>query len=243
MTNEILTQVNQVEGFNPLDFARTIASSTEGAPPSLYLDVKYRILWFRLKYPQGKIRKIIKTLDDKMAVVECCIYKEAGDQDEAYLANGFGQRFYDNTTTYGARYLECAETAAIGRALAAAGFNISSGNDENDEDGIVDAGVQLKQNSTTAASKPPVSEQPPTSEMSAQSSSYTQNSSVEEIMGIMTIDDAKKVVIPFNGQNKGKTLEQVAIEDPGTLNWIINSYSGPNNELRSAAKVLVKAAA
>ena len=53
------------------------------------------------------------------------IPENVGDAPEAYLANGFGQHLFDATTNYGLRYLECAETAAMGRALAAAGFNIT----------------------------------------------------------------------------------------------------------------------
>jgi hypothetical protein len=243
---ENLTIANQVEGFNPLDFVRTIPSAVEGGSPSLYLDVKYRVHWFRLKYPLGKISKVITKLDESMAVVECCIYKDAGDAPEAYLANGFGQRLYDPTSTYGSRYLECAETAAIGRALSAAGFNISIGADEDAEESPVDSGVQIKTNPAAAGKPCDQESQPPNVNPSMKptqtpSSSYTQDTPVEEILKLITVDEAKNVVIPFKGQNHGKTLAQVVVNDPNTLGWIISTYSGPNNTLRAAARKLMDA--
>ena len=263
--HETLVAMNQVEGFNPLDYARTITSPIVGQPPGLYLDVKYRVAWFRLKYPQGKIRKEIKKLDENMAVVECFIYKDANDQPESYLANGFGQRHLDTSTTYGLRYLEYAETAAVGRALSAAGFNIFvGGSDEDEEESPVDSSIQsggtntsvedvgvigipyAKTGAVASSGRPAASGAMPPSTThhvncpSAQPQ-YTPITPVEEILKVMSVDDAKSVVIPFNGSNKGKTLAQVAQEDPKTLDWIMTNYSGPNNVLRAGARKLLSA--
>ena len=46
---------DRVEGFEPLEFARTIKQ--EDQEDQLYLDVKYRKLWFRLANPLGRISK------------------------------------------------------------------------------------------------------------------------------------------------------------------------------------------
>jgi len=240
---EALAKMNQVEGFNPLDFTRTIPAQEPGGQPSLYLDVKYRITWFRLKYPEGKISKEITQLDEKMAVVECRIYKEASDSADAYLANGFGQRFLEAESTYGSRYLEWAETAAIGRALSAAGFNISIGSDFDDENGQVDSGIPITDNFVTSPTEQAGEQQQLAVHTGTQFTqpSYKQDSTVDEIIRAMSLDDAKKVIVPFNGKNKGKSLAQVSVEDPSTLGWIVSNYSGPNNELRAAAKKLLDA--
>lgn len=174
-----------------------------------------------------------------MAVVECRIYKDVNDSTENYLANGFGQRNFDVTSTYGSRYLECAETAAIGRALSAAGFNISVGSDEDAEESPVDSGVQIKSSPTAPTPAKNETENPPQNSVQSPSSGYTQETPVEDILKIITIDEAKKVTVPFKGQNHGKTLAQVAVEDPKTLGWIVSTYSGPNNALRAAAKKLM----
>ena len=51
MANEL----NKVEGFNPLDYARQITDASGNT--SLYLDVQYRKMWFRLANPNGKTVK------------------------------------------------------------------------------------------------------------------------------------------------------------------------------------------
>ena len=64
---------------------------------------------------------------------------------------------------------------------------------------------------------------------------------IEDIMNIMTVDDAKNLVVPM-GFYKGKTLGELCIEKPSAINWYIDSYSGKNNILRAAAKILINAA-
>ena len=49
--NQAVAALNRVEGFEPLEFARTIKQ--EDQEDQLYLDVKYRKLWFRLANPLG----------------------------------------------------------------------------------------------------------------------------------------------------------------------------------------------
>lgn len=47
--SEAVAALNRVEGFNPVELARRLEK--EGQEDQLYLDVKYRKLWFRLVYP------------------------------------------------------------------------------------------------------------------------------------------------------------------------------------------------
>ena len=49
----IIPTINAVDNFNPADFTRQLPN--EDGTMSLYLDVKYRLLWFRLHRPNGKI--------------------------------------------------------------------------------------------------------------------------------------------------------------------------------------------
>ena len=49
----VIPAINTVDGFNPADFVRTTVG--EEGENDLYLDVKYRLLWFRLHHPNGKI--------------------------------------------------------------------------------------------------------------------------------------------------------------------------------------------
>ena len=61
MANEL----NKVESFNPLDYARQITDASGNT--SLYLDVQYRKMWFRLANPNGKIVKKICNFDGNLA--------------------------------------------------------------------------------------------------------------------------------------------------------------------------------
>lgn len=51
--SEAVAALNRVDGFHPMELARKIGE--EGQEEQLYLDVKYRKLWFRLVNPAGKI--------------------------------------------------------------------------------------------------------------------------------------------------------------------------------------------
>ena len=60
-------------------------------------------------------------VDEKSAVVSCKLYEDKADAADQFLAQASAQRFCSEEK-YGDRYLEIAETAAIGRVLAAAGY-------------------------------------------------------------------------------------------------------------------------
>lgn len=62
----VIPTINAVDNFNPADFTRQLPN--EDGTMSLYLDVKYRLLWFRLHRPNGKIDSEIIHVDDKSAV-------------------------------------------------------------------------------------------------------------------------------------------------------------------------------
>ncbi|MCL2773368.1 MAG: hypothetical protein FWD71_08450 [Oscillospiraceae bacterium] len=147
ITNESMAQIgelNRIEGFNPEQFAREI--SDDGRNPRKYLDVIWRKLWFRLKYPQGKITTHIIELKEKYAVIEAKVYLDKNDPAENYIANAISQRWVDTETSFGSRFIESAETAAIGRALANAGFGLQFCCDKNEdkEADIVDSPIDGK---------------------------------------------------------------------------------------------------
>jgi len=138
-----LAELNRVEGFSPERYAREI--SDDGQGKRMYLDVKWRIMWFRLKYPNGKITTNTAKLTDNYAVVESRVYCDKSDPPENYISKGTAQRELDaQNIQFGGRFVEAAETAAIGRALALGGFGLQFccdiyGGDESD---IVDAPIE-----------------------------------------------------------------------------------------------------
>ena len=140
--SEAVAALNRVEGFNPMELARTLTK--EGQEDQLYLDVKYRKLWFRLVYPLGKIVSSIRSFTENMAIVEARIYLDKCDAEENYVANAFSQRFRTNDPNFGDKFLEMAETAAVGRALSDAGFGLQFADVGEENDPMqVDAGIQM----------------------------------------------------------------------------------------------------
>ena len=140
--SEAVAALNRVEGFNPMELARTLTK--EGREDQLYLDVKYRKLWFRLVHPLGKIVSSIRSFTENMAIVEARIYLDKCDAEENYIANAFPQRFRTNDPNFGDKFLEMAETAAVGRALSDAGFGLQFADVGEENDPMqVDAGIQI----------------------------------------------------------------------------------------------------
>ena len=140
--SEAVAALNRVEGFNPMELARTLTK--EGQEDQLYLDVKYRKLWFRLVHPLGKIVSSIRSFTENMAIVEARIYLDKCDAEENYIANAVSQRFRTNDPNFGDKFLEMAETAAVGRALSDAGFGLQFADVGEENDRMqVDAGIQI----------------------------------------------------------------------------------------------------
>lgn len=140
--SEAVQQLNRVEGFEPKDYLRK-EETEEGV--SFYLDTKYRILWYRLMYPHGKVFKIPKVLNRDYATFEVRIYADINDPLENFLANGFASRYKDESNEqFGMNFVETAETAALGRALKDAGFGTQFCDVALPNDAAkVDAGIQI----------------------------------------------------------------------------------------------------
>ncbi len=117
--SNVIPAINAVDGFNPADFVRTTVG--EEGENDLYLDVKYRLLWFRLHHPNGKIAPELIRVDEKNAIVCCRIYADKADPADQFIGKAYSQRF-STEDRFGDRFLEIAETVAKGRALADAGY-------------------------------------------------------------------------------------------------------------------------
>ncbi len=261
-----VANLNSVEGFNPLDFLREIVGDDGGK--QFYLDVKFRKLWFRLKYPNGKIRKHIVELNDKYAIIESFIYLDKNDSEENFIASALAQRSAADDGKFSDKYVELAETASVGRALADAGFGVQFCDmAEPIDPGVVDApvvfpidvntGEIIEDNYDPIAPQEeniisPQAEQPvsPVTRTATRKKEVTpipkpkslnKDMSCDELYQLMSVDDAKRIVVDV-GYNKGKTLAQIATEKPSDLTWYNDSYKGNNNILRVGAKILLEAA-
>ena len=83
----------------------------EDQEDQLYLDVKYRKLWFRLANPLGRISSHIVWFNENVALAEAKIYLNYTDAPENYIANAFSMKFRSEDPKFGDKFLEMAETA------------------------------------------------------------------------------------------------------------------------------------
>lgn len=299
--NQAVAALNRVEGFEPLEFARTIKQ--EDQEDQLYLDVKYRKLWFRLANPLGRISSHIVWFNENVALAEAKIYLNYTDAPENYIANAFSMKFRSEDPKFGDKFLEMAETAAVGRALSDAGYGVQFADvGESNDPAQVDAGIHVPmQYPEAAAGAPsyggqPVSAGQPgynsqnhyagntpagnmvypgsTAESSPSQSMMNQfyhqaqaqgnmmgasvqpmrqpapvkntpldgNLPVEELVKRMTYEQAKAVVIGGKGKFGGKSMGEVAVESPSSLDYFASSYRGHNNLIPAAARVLLSQA-
>lgn len=292
--------LHKVEGFDPRKFMRLIQKEDQSS--RYYLDVAYRKLWFRLCYPEGKIVKTIRSITEKMAIVEAKVYLSKNDPEDSYVANAFAQKYRMDDSEIGQKYVELAETAAVGRALSDAGFGLQFADREKEMDPEVteapideevmagtpicpenipeevfessvgetlmedmipgqcgiedyipmpDEIMQVAEVSKEDAQPPKAAQQPTKKPEQTPQEQFMQNNvapestvgitrdmSVNDIYEKLTRDLAVKVVVSA-GCYKGKTLGQIAVEKPGSLQWYVDSYKGPDNLLRAAAKYLL----
>lgn len=111
--------LNKIQGFDPKKFLRRAVSERTGQE-ILYLDLKYKKLWFRLAYPKGRIKTTALKITEQLAIIEAKIFFDKNDKDPA--ASFIAQRNAKNTP--GALYIEAAQYAAVDQALIDAGFGL-----------------------------------------------------------------------------------------------------------------------
>ena len=112
-TVPVVSELNKVAGFDPLKYLRKTKNGWN-------LDLKIKKLWFRLKYPTGRIKLSALKITDQLAIIEARVYFDKNDAQPA--ASFTAQR--ENKTTPGGLYIESAQHGAIDEALSAAGFGI-----------------------------------------------------------------------------------------------------------------------
>lgn len=120
--------------FNPKDHIIKIGQKE-------YMPVNWRVCWFRDTFPQGRIDT------EFLSVGEMIVAKTiVTDNDGNFLASGHAtvRDASQREQTWAGRIIEKAETAAIGRALANAGFGTQF-TDEDEGEHLADSPVERKQ--------------------------------------------------------------------------------------------------
>lgn len=112
--------LNAVQNFNPADYL-TCYTNSDGINV-YYLEVKYRLLWFRLCYPLGRIKVEIMQNDAEQILVEARVYVDMTMNDDQFIGQGIAHKYKGVELSGSYDVIEWACTAAIGRALGVAGF-------------------------------------------------------------------------------------------------------------------------
>ena len=119
-----------MSSFDPTEYMTKVSNKP-------YLQVNARVLWFRNDNPAGRIVTDHVQIDP-FPVMRASVYNDDG----VLLATGYGSAQVSGKTVYSGREIEKAETAAIGRALAAAGYGTLSALDEDTDGQPADAPAQ-----------------------------------------------------------------------------------------------------
>ena len=109
----VVSELNRVAGFDPLKFLKKTARGHE-------LELRYKKLWFRLKYPAGRTRLTPLRITDQLAIIEAKVFFDKGDADPAssYIAT------MTQENAPAGLYIQAAEHDALDMALTNAGFGV-----------------------------------------------------------------------------------------------------------------------
>lgn len=151
----VVSELNKVQGFDPLKFLRKTSKGEKN------LDLKYKKLWFRLKYPNGRIKLSALKITEQLAIIEARVYFDKNDAQPK--ASFIAQR--DAESTPGGLYIESAQHAAIDQALSDAGFGVqftsaAPTKGEEAEAQVVKEQPVVTETATAAEKKPAVTVEP-----------------------------------------------------------------------------------
>lgn len=146
--------LNKIQGFDPKKFLRRAVSERTGQEV-LYLDLKYKKLWFRLACPKGRIKMTALKITEQLAIIEAKIFYDKNDKEPA--ASFIAQRNAKDTP--GSLYIEAAQYAAVDQALIDAGFglqfcDVTLGSDAELLDDGIPLSAMAKVQEVTAAQTP-----------------------------------------------------------------------------------------
>lgn len=109
----VVSELNRVAGFDPLRFLKKAANGHE-------LELRYKKLWFRLKYPAGRTRLTPLRITDQLAIIEAKVFF---DKDDADPASSYIATMTQENAPAGL-YIQAAEHDALDMALTNAGFGV-----------------------------------------------------------------------------------------------------------------------
>lgn len=180
-----------------------------------YLEVKYRLVWFREDHPEWSIETELANVTDVSAYAKALVKDEKGRIIATSHKFESIQGFPD--------FIEKAETGAIGRALALIGYGTQFCADELDEgQRIVDAPVQTRG--------------------SGQSTDAGNDEAVEAQTEESSSKEPGDYVISFGRKYKGKKLKEVPKKElESYIEWLEGSAQKAGTPISNQVTFLKKA--
>lgn len=108
-----IPEENRVPGFDPLRFLKMTSDGPK-------LDLSTKKVWFRLKYPQGRVILSATKIDQQLALIEARVFLNKSDTTPAFTSTV--QRMLNEVP--GGLYVQAAQNAAVEQVLDEAGFTV-----------------------------------------------------------------------------------------------------------------------
>ncbi len=160
-----------------------------------YLEVKYRLIWFREEHPDWSIQTEIIKYEENTSTVKARIITNDGQVIATAHKTEDKKDFYD--------HLEKAETGAIGRALALIGYGTQFAPEFDEGDRVVDAPAQRPK----SAPNPFKKETKATSNTRPQNEANKAVNQADTLIGKISFDQAQ--TLKKIGFSKGFSVDQM----------------------------------
>lgn len=201
-----------------------------------YLEVKFRLVWFREEHPDWSIET------ELMSVTEVSAYARATIRDETGRIIATSHKF-ENIKGF-PDFIEKAETGSIGRALALIGYGTQFCADELDEGKrIVDAPTQIRERGTSNTVKnenSPYSDQEPSQRQNVEAQPIEND--IEEDSDIESdeaMSEPGEYQITFGRKYKGRKLKDIPKgELESYLQWLESNALREGTSLSYQVKFL-----
>lgn len=217
--------------FNPSDYCIEIDSMRGDDSKQMYLEVKFRVLWFLTYCAENGLTGVI----DESRIVyipETKMFQATATvsiNGEVVGTGIAGKSYVYDDDRCSQTVIQDVATTAKGRALANAGFGTAMCAFEDGEPTPCDAGIQRFKN--------PLIPEKKETEIKPVTEKRTTNESDNTIP--KTIEEARAVTL-HSGQYQGRTIGELAALDLNYVKFLASKYSVPSHpEYPAAAKILL----
>jgi len=183
-----------------------------------YLEVKWRLVWFREDHPDYEIDTefVILDIDQGVAVCRAVIKDNESRQLACGTKTEYKASFFD--------YVEKSETGAIGRALAALGYGTQFAPELEEGDRIVDSPIDMNNSNQKQKSQRKLTKR---------------EKETRDIIG--DDQDLRKMMVDFLSNSKAKSLNDLNVDAFKSLKQtLLNAKEAKNDDSEEIANNAAK---